>query len=107
MGEDDVCSALKAIVGEATDQTKWKVSNIGLELKGALKQMASPIEIERHVAILRIRNKPKCNDSEALQNVLTCRAVLHNLVADAYSSLHCTADSVVAFDADIALDEPE
>lgn len=44
--------------------------------------------------------------SDALQIVATCRNVPHSHVADVRRSLPDTIDSVVCFDADIAVAEP-
>lgn len=69
--------------------------------------MPTQIEMESQVAILRIWTELERDDSEALENVATCRPVLHNRVAKVCLTLPDMTNSMVGFDANVAVVEPE
>lgn len=67
--------------------------------------MSTHTEMESQAAILCIWTGLERDDSEALQNIATCGAVLHNRVVKVYRSLLNTTNSVAGFDVDIAVAE--
>lgn len=96
--DDDVNEAHTVVSGEVADATKRKVSIIGLELKDALKRVSTQDEIKSQAAISRRRAELERDDIEALRNVATCRAVLHDCVVKCSRILPKTTDEVVCFD---------
>lgn len=80
---EDVSAAFTAVSKKTTDVTKRNVSIAMLELKDVLKRVSAQIKIDLQAAILRILVELVHDDNEALQNVPTCRDVLHNRVAGA------------------------
>lgn len=83
------------------------ISITGLKLKDVLKRLSTHVEMESQAAVLRVRPELERDDSEALRNVATCRAVLKSRVADICRSLPEMADAVAGFDEYIAGIEPE
>lgn len=104
--EKDVIAVFMAVYGEVTDSTKRKISIIGLEPKDALIRVSTQIEMKLQEAMFRMRMEPGRDDSEGLQNVAACHAVLQNRVADVCLDLLNTGDLVAASDADISVVEP-
>lgn len=104
--EDDVRNTLMLVFREVADAIKQKVAIFGLKLKDALKRVSSHIKMELQAAISRIRTELERDDSEVLRILASCRAVLHNRVAEARRSLPGATVSVVGFDVDIAVAEP-
>lgn len=90
-------NALKAAFEKDADETKWRVSIIGSELMGALKQLSTQSRVKLQAATLLIRAVLKRSDSEALRNVVPCRTVFHNLVAEVRRCVPDTTNSVVGF----------
>lgn len=105
--EEDVSNALKAMSSVVTDATRWVESITGSELKNALKQVSTQIETELPAAILRIRTEHESDDRETFLNVVTCRAVLFNHLAELCRSLPDTINLVASFDAKIAVVDPK
>lgn len=64
------------------------------------------METEWQAAIFCNRAELESDNSEALLNVATCRALLHDYEAKCHRSLPNTIDSVVRFDTCIAVAEP-
>lgn len=62
--------------------------------------------MESQATNLRIRAELERNNSKALHNIATRRAVLDNWVAKIFQSLLEPTDVVVGFDKDIAVAEP-
>lgn len=62
--------------------------------------------MESQGAISRIRAELQRGDSEALRNVATCRAVLHNRVSEVCRNLPYLTESVVGFDAGVSIAKP-
>lgn len=67
---------------EATDATKCKLSMIGMEIRDHTKWASNRIELELQAAISPIRVLLEHIVTEALQNVVVCRAALHNSIAE-------------------------
>lgn len=105
--EDDVSKTLMVVSREVADATKRTATIVGLEFKGALKWLTIRIEIKSRAAISCIRSELDRDDTRALRNVASCRAVLHNWVAEAHRSLSETTDAVADFDENIAVVELE
>lgn len=103
----DVSSALIAVFGEVTDATEQIDSIIGLKLKDALKRVSTQIEIELQAAASRIWRELERDDSEALQNIAICKAVLHHGLAEISCSFPDTLNLILRFDADVAVVELE
>lgn len=62
--------------------------------------------MESLAVIFRTQDELERDDSQALRSTATCRAVLHNHVAEVRHSMPKTTDVVASFDADIAIVEP-
>lgn len=103
--KDDGSKALMAVSEQISNVNKRKVSIIELELQDALKRVSTQIEMELQTGILCIQSKLKRDDSEALHNFATCRALLHNLIAEVLRSRPETTNAAVGFDEDIAVVE--
>lgn len=104
--EDNVSSAVMAVSGEVADTIIGKVFIIGLKPKKVLKRVLTQIEAESKIAILRMRAELVRDDNETSRKVATCRAVLHNRVAEFCRSLPETADSEAGLNAANAVVEP-
>lgn len=105
--ENDVINALITTSGKAIIATKRKVCIIGSELRDALMWVSAQIEIESRAAILDIRAELERDDSEALRNVATSRAVLHSLLTKVCCGLLDTTELVVGFNAYNEFFEPD
>lgn len=79
---EDVSSAPMTVSRVVTDAIKCNVAIIDLDLKDALKQVASPIETGANAANFCIHLELVCADNGLLRNVATCRAVLYNRVPE-------------------------
>lgn len=110
-GEDKVKGGvekvLMAVLGQTADRTKEKIAIIGLDRNEALKRLSTHIKMELQTAISRIRSNFYLGDSEALQNVAVCRAVLQSLMAEVRRNRPETADTVISFNEVIAVVESE
>lgn len=103
--EEDVSNALIVMLREATDETKRKVSIIGMELKTTLNRVSIHIEMKLQATIFCIRTELEPDGSEALWNGATCSVILLDRVAEVCCILLGMDSSMVNFEADIAVDE--
>lgn len=71
-----------------------------------MERVSTQIESESQASISRIRPELERDDSEAFQNVATCRSVSHSRVVEVCRSLSGMTEFVVDCDADIAVVEP-
>lgn len=85
--KDDEINALSEVSRDVDDATEWKVAIIGMELTDTLKQVLIQIEMESQAAISSIQGELERNESGASRNVVPCRAVLHNRVAEVCCTL--------------------
>lgn len=70
-----------------------------MELKNDLKQATNQIEMQLQAAIFHIRAEIERNDSKALPNFVSCRAVLHNRVTEVFRTLPGADSPAIDFEA--------
>lgn len=80
--EDVVTQALTAISKEVADATRRRAAINWLELKNALKQVSTHVEMESQGAISRTCPELERYDSEALRSVVSCRTLLRSVRQD-------------------------